>query len=194
MAIYTTTDVKSKHYDIRKTILDDSVDKVKALIDDKNYDEIVLVGHSLGSVIAFDTLNRVNHAMNADDKIKALANKIKGFVTFGSPLDKIAFFFREHTKEDQYIRRQILAHFHGFKSLNLNLQENEIVVENPIKPYLDHVRWVNFWDPKDPVSGQLDFYKDVINVQYAMGEKYGFSHIKYWDYEKMYVDICDQFF
>lgn len=194
VAIYTTTDVKSKHYDIRKTILDDSVDEVKALINDKNYDEIVLVGHSLGSVIAFDTLNRVNHAMNTDGKIKDLAGKIKGLVTFGSPLDKIAFFFREHTKEEQYIRRQILAHFHGFKSLNLNLQENEMKVENPIKPYLDHVRWVNFWDPKDPVCGQLDFYKDVKNVQCDMGEKYGLSHTKYWSYEKMYVDICDQLF
>ena len=42
----------------------------------KFYDEIVLIGHSPGSVIAFDTLNRVNHAMNANVINKALANKI----------------------------------------------------------------------------------------------------------------------
>ncbi len=131
--------------------------------------------------------------MNVNTINKDLSIKINGLVTFGSPLDKIAFFFREHTPKKQYIRRQILAHFHGFKSKDLNLQKNEVKVENPIKPFLDHVRWVNFWDKKDPVSGQLDFYKDVENFQYSMKKPYGISHIEYWNYGKMYDDICDHF-
>jgi hypothetical protein len=123
-AIYTTTDVKSKHYAIRKSILDDSVDEVKALIEDKSYGKIIIAGHSLGSVVAFDTLNRINHGMNVNTIDQNLATKFKGFITFGSPLDKIAFFFREHVPIDQYLRRQILAHFHSFKAKDLNLSSN----------------------------------------------------------------------
>ena len=194
-AIYTTTDIKSKHYDIRKSILDDSIDKIKALIEDGNYKEIIIVGHSLGSVIAFDTLNKINHAMNVKSIDQHLADKIKGFITFGSPLDKIAFFFREHTPDSQYIRRQILAHFHGFKSINLNLQKNGLKVENPIKPLLDvHIKWINFYDDNDPVSGHLDFYKVDKNIKYDMEKPYGISHLAYWKYEKMYVDICENYF
>jgi len=35
--------------------------------------------------------------------------KLRGLLTFGSPLDKIYYFFREHVKEDQAIRAQILS-------------------------------------------------------------------------------------
>ena len=194
-AIYTTTDVKSKHYLIRKSILNDSMCKVKRLIEDENYEGIIIAGHSLGSVIAFDTLNRINHAMNTETIKQDLVKKIRGLITFGSPLDKIAFFFREHTPEEQSIRRQILAHFHGFKSRNLYLQENEVKVENPIRPLLDDTKWINIWDKKDPISGQLDFYKNVKNIPpYTMDAPYGISHNEYWKYRKMYADICEHFF
>ena len=68
VAIYATTDVKSKHFNIRKSILDESVKEVKSLIDDPRYEKIIIVGHSLGSVIAFDTLNRITHAANIDQE------------------------------------------------------------------------------------------------------------------------------
>ncbi len=63
VAIYTTTDIKSKHYEIRSRILTESVQQMELLL--KEYERLVIVAHSLGSVIAFDTLNRVNLEMNA---------------------------------------------------------------------------------------------------------------------------------
>ena len=59
--------------------------------------KIIIVGHSLGSVIAFDTLNRITHAANIDQEKWRSVGKIEGLITFGSPLDKLAFSFREHT-------------------------------------------------------------------------------------------------
>jgi hypothetical protein len=196
VAIYTTTDVKSKHYNVRKSILDDSLKEVKTLIDDERYKKIVIAGHSLGSVIAFDTLNRVNHAFNIQPEEWRYARKIEGLITFGSPLDKIAFFFREHTQKEQYIRRQILAHFHCFKSRKLSLEGNEVEIDNPIERLLDDIKWINFWDEKDPVSGHLDFYIVDDNIPLAMKEKYGVAHNAYWDNEKndgMYAKICEYF-
>ena len=64
---------------------------------------------------------------------------------------------------------------------------------NPIKPRLDsNITWINFWDEKDPVSGNLDFYV-VHNIPLVMGKKYGIAHNAYWKYEGMYADICKHF-
>ncbi len=195
VAIYTTTDVKSKHYHVRNSILTDAVKEVKALIGNDRYKNVIIAGHSLGSVIAYDTLNRVNHALNLNQKEWQFANKINGLVTFGSPLDKTAFFFREHTPDEQYVRRQILDHFHSFKGRDLNLKREEVKVEDPIMPLLDNqIHWINFWDGKDPVSGHLDFYVVDKNIQVNMGAKYGVAHIAYWEYEKMYEAICGYYF
>lgn len=117
-------------------------------------------------------------------------------VTFGSPLDKIAFFFREHTPDSQYIRRQILSHLHGFKGRDLILQQEARSVRNPIRRYLDHVRWLNFWDPQDPISGHLDFYEipEQDNIQLALGLPWGKAHIGYWSYVPMYERIAEECF
>lgn len=187
-------DVQSKYYEIRTKVLEESVTLLKQLLEE--YHQIVVVGHSLGSVIAFDTLNRINIEMNIGTVPPDHAGRIAGFVTFGSPLDKIAFFFREHTPDDQFIRRQILNHLHGFKSRNLGLQTDARPVENPIRRYLEHVRWLNFWDRQDPISGHLDFYNisDEDNIELNMQNPWGFAHLGYWTYLPMYERIAREFF
>ncbi|OHB52546.1 MAG: hypothetical protein A2099_01295 [Planctomycetes bacterium GWF2_39_10] len=195
VAIYEETDVKNKHYNIRRAILDEAVKEIKALID-MDYEEIIIAGHSLGSVIAYDSLNKVVQKMNQDpDEWRSEhTKKIGGLVTFGSPLDKIAFFFREHTLQDQYVLRQILAHLHCFKNRDLNLIGEKIEVKRPYEKLLDNtVEWINFWDKKDPVSGHLDFYVVDENIKLDMGRKYGISHTAYWEYEEMYSKICEHF-
>lgn len=155
----------------------------------------MVVGHSLGSVIAFNTLNRINLEMNTGAIAPELAARVAGLVTFGSPLDKIAFFFREHTPDDQFLRRQILAHLHGFKSRDLNLQEDARELANPIRRHLEHVRWLNFWDREDPISGHLDFYEipEEDNVQVDMTQPWGLAHVAYWTYAPMYDRIVEVF-
>lgn len=194
VAIYTTMDVKSKHYEIRTKVLEESVALLTQLLEE--YHQVLIVGHSLGSVIAFDTLNRINLEINTGTVPADRAGRIVGLVTFGSPLDKIAFFFREHTPDDQCIRRQILSHLHGFKSRDLNLQTDARSVENPIVCHLEHVRWLNFWDRQDPISGHLDFYQipDDDNIQLDMQQPWGFAHLGYWAYRPMYDRIAREFF
>jgi hypothetical protein len=130
---------------------------------DNDYDQIIIAGHSLGSVIAYDTLNRIILQINAGMIDQKKAEKIKGLVTFGSPLDKIAFFFGENVTPKEKIRRKILADTHTFRTISLLDDKSDIDKPDPFWVFPE-VRWLNFWHPKDFISGKLDLY-DLSKVQ-----------------------------
>lgn len=196
IVVYTASDMKSKHFEVRQRILDGAVANVRWLLEstEPEYGAIVVAGHSLGSVIAYDALNRINNIVNVDKELAPKVPRLKGLVTFGSPLDKVAFFFRARVKKDKYIKRQIVAQLIGFKAKNLSpgwVPEHKLV--NKIAGQLSHVRWINFWGEKDPISGPLDFY-DVAkgdNRPLDLGKRWGFAaHGEYWDKQSgMYSDI-----
>jgi hypothetical protein len=201
VTIYSSTDKKTECFYTRKKILDEAVKKVKLILGSDDYSELILVGHSLGSVIAHDVLDRLNKEMNLDESFRQLAYKVKGLVTFGSPLDKIAFFFDEHIdREKQSVRSAIVSQLHGFKRLNVDTA----ALQNSIVQYFDNVRWLNFWAKTDPVSGHLDVYRDVNNIEMDFSDKvkgftfwgskiYLLSHSLYWDSQEMYRRIIDEF-
>jgi hypothetical protein len=143
---------------------------------DFEYEKVAIVGHSLGSVIAYDTLNR----LIADD---ALAKDTTGvvprtamFLTFGSPLDKIAFFFSVMGKSTQHIREQLAA-----------------VVQPLIQSYDNRpFRWVNVYSRNDVICGHLDFYdlpdellpKDAKVIENVRDEDALIplvAHVEYWN-------------
>ena len=195
VAIYTTTDEKSKYYRIRQQILNESQTLVEALLDDDAYDRVIIAGHSLGSVIAYDTLDRINIKANLREGKKLQIQKFAGLITFGSPLDKIAFFFRERTRPDEYIRGAILAHLHSFKAKPLSDDTGEHDVSNPIEHKLDTIPWVNYYAHNDPVSGHLDFYSihDQDNVKLTLPQSWGVAHTGYWTNQDFYEDIIKRF-
>ncbi len=92
---YLDQDPRSDHHETRQKIINGAVQEIKQLINGKRYERIIVAGHSLGSVIAYDALNRVIQEANADGReaFQKDADKIRGLVTFGSPLDKIALCF-----------------------------------------------------------------------------------------------------
>ena len=114
------------------------------------YSKIAIVGHSLGSVIAYDTLNKL---LNLDDITGNHVDVEKRtclLETFGSPLDKIAFFFTIQGKETFHIREQLAA-----------------VVQPLIQSYAKFrtFPWVNVYSGNDIVSGSLQFY-DLPDTSY----------------------------
>ncbi len=193
IAIYTSTDIKSRHFEIRQAVLNGAVEKLIKLLE-SGYEQIIIAGHSLGSVIAYDALNRLNQQMNIKNVDKKFASRLAGLVTFGSPLDKIAFFFREHIEKDKYVRRQILENFHSFKAKKSTAHYPH-TLSNPLSRLLDHVLWVNYWNKNDPVSGHLDFYDipNTDNVHLDLNAPWGLAHVKYWDFTLMYQDMIERF-
>lgn len=205
VVLYTTTDQKSRRYQVRQRILEGAVTKVRQLLtspDPEAYGRVILAGHSLGSVIAYDALNRINHAMNVEPALAGKRWNLTGLVTFGSPLDKIAFFLRSRARDDQHIKRQIQANYHSFRAKNWSPSYQPpaaLALRNDIKPFLDHIKWLNFWDPKDPISGELDFYR----VEYPSGsggnrpldleKKTPWeAHTGYWKHRKMYERMVEE--
>ncbi len=218
IALYCTADVKSEYYATRTQILNSAAEKVKLLALNDNYDEILLCGHSLGSVIAYDVIDRMNRMMQHDVALRGEKKKFKGIVTFGSPLDKVAFFFDEHIdSKKQPIRYATVSFLHSFRRNVQNPipvqvpgdsggQYRTIEVGTTIQPHLSTIPWLNFWTQFDVISGHLDVYKDVENIKLALPKELEFkfsslskvklfitSHNAYWRTDEMYDRIIKDF-
>jgi len=195
VAVYTTADAKSKNYAARTEILKGSTAAVINLLANQEYDNVILVGHSLGSVIAYDTINEIISAMHAKSNQgeprevelhEPALQKLTGLVTFGSPLDKIYYFFREHVRHDEAIRAQILSMLHSFRKVRSYRDYGEFTFHYslPCPP----LTWLNAWSPLDPVSAKLSFY----NVDVQKGFWYWIpilAHLSYWRDPKFYEFI-----
>ena len=137
-----------------------------------DYDRWYVLGHSLGSVVAFNGLMETAHALpnylsktaltgaldfrksepNANPNVKHMSprrpvwicddgltldrkklfSRLRGFVTYGSPLDKFAF-----------------------------LWPQIVNVNNDNAVFAECFEWINIFDHTDPVAGHLDAFRDA---------------------------------
>ncbi|OHE88853.1 MAG: hypothetical protein A3G75_13530 [Verrucomicrobia bacterium RIFCSPLOWO2_12_FULL_64_8] len=195
ITVYNTYNRRSKHWNIRQKILGGAVAMLRRLIeaDDRTktwpYGRVIVAGHSLGSEVAFDALNRLNllcgegclAGFGRDGRIlqgyqspapvvAKLDDLLCGLVTFGSPLDKVAFFMREEARDNEIYRRQIIENYRGFKQQRWSEQadiETWQRLAPPAPRLLDGIRWHNYHDGHDYVSGSLDYYLNLVNVNCA---------------------------
>jgi len=147
------------------------------------YDKVVLVGHSLGSVLAYDTLNALINVDNVctSTKRRNVVQRTRALITFGSPLDKTAFIFRiQARREEDWIREQLAAS-----------------VQPLIVSYEDYrpatLTWINIWSPMDIISGSLEYYDDpagaptpgqsVQNIRDPQAWVPLAAHAQYWQNE-----------
>jgi hypothetical protein len=136
------------------------------------YEQVAVVGHSLGSVIAYDTLNRLINDDGLSRRRLRVVDRTRVFLTFGSPLDKIAFFFAIQGKNTGRIRERLAA-----------------AVQPLIQDYADRTfPWINVFSTNDIISGSLDFYDQkgapvppgVINVPDEDAFIPLAAHVDYW--------------
>jgi len=149
---------------------------------DPVYDEVYFIGHSLGSVIAYDALNdSINRDLNADGwttgspvNAHRVISRTKLLLTFGSPLDKTAFIFRTQKTNRKVDLREELAE-----------ATQPLIVD--YKNRGGH--WVNLWAPSDWISGRLSYYDSpnpgdgsnvVINIQNRGALRPWKAHTRYW--------------
>lgn len=211
--VYNVTDTKSKYYAVRREILDGAVRAIKFLLEKKKsvaeavqcfeqdaYPSVIVAGHSLGSQVSYDALNRINFLINKNGiKCRSVGDKLKGFVTFGCPLDKIAFFLRENIPDEQFVRQQLLNNFLGFKQKDWNAgvvqPEDFFQIENTLVKNLEQVKWRNYYDEKDYVSGNLDYYSGLTNIDCQFDRKgfFAFTHGDYWTCDLFYQDFIIEF-
>ena len=145
-----------------------------------NYSRVLVVGHSLGSVLAYDTLNSLINAdqVCADADRRNVVGRTCALITFGSPLDKTAFIFRLQTgSEAQWVREQLAA-------------SAQPLIVDYAKYRPEPFRWINIWSPMDIISGSLDYYDDpavplnspqhVDNMIDKQASTPLLAHVQYW--------------
>jgi len=149
VAAYIAAHTVSKFWEVRQQIWQAAMRVARAVYyartaDDSAYlyDKVIVVGHSLGSVIGYDVLNGLSLEEGFSGGPLQVAQRTRMFLTFGSPLDKTAFLFRTQQDMNSAVREVAAA-----------------AVQPMIVDYKNRPReWVNLWSRSDIISGKLDFY------------------------------------
>lgn len=169
VAAYVSPQKLDRFHELRGEIKD-AVRKVAvAIYEDRSYDGVAIVGHSLGSVVAYDTLNallREDELAARPEARRGVLDRTRVLLTFGSPLDKTAFIFANAPKDSSATREALAA-----LSQPLLLDER----------YQQRIPWVNVHSPADPVSGRLDLYGPrVQNERDPHATTPLLAHTEYW--------------
>lgn len=149
VAAYIAAHTVSKFAELRQQIWTTAMNVARAVYqartadgDEFLYGKVVVVGHSLGSVIGYDVLNGLLLEDGYSRQALDVARRTGTFITFGSPLDKTAFVFRTQQDMNSAIREVAAA-----------------AVQPMIASYRDRPNeWINLWSPSDIISGHLDYY------------------------------------
>jgi pimeloyl-ACP methyl ester carboxylesterase len=162
--IYTTRDENVTFNAMRDEILDLVTRTIVTTAGDganrgQGYDRVYVLGHSLGSTIALDALLRF-HAMVKQDPgnvaLRRSFERIRGFVTFGSPLEKTKYFFDVLHPSPSLSFEQWRSDAYG------PLFSADARVLDPPAPGPHPMFWVNYWYPKDPVCNELSSYRSFV--------------------------------
>jgi hypothetical protein len=158
------------------------------------YDSVFIVGHSLGSVVVYDALNRlINEDELGGGKLR-IVERTKLLLTFGSPLDKIAFLFaRQYEGTGPFIREALVA------------AAQPLVQSAGFRQF----EWINIWSKLDIISGRLDFFdlppggtgtgggeslkpKPVRNLIDDEARTLLAAHVEYWGNSLLYRTLREQ--
>ena len=183
LAAYVASNTLDRFHDLRARIKDTVWKKVRAVYAAPSpgggfaYEKCVQVGHSLGSVIAYDILNRlILEDISAGGGKAAerldVAVRTPLFLTFGSPLDKTAFVFGFAGKNTTEAREALAA------------SVQPLLCDYAVRP----ARWVNLYSLWDIVSGPLELYdlpgstdpRRVENLRDPAAATLLAAHVEYW--------------
>jgi hypothetical protein len=144
------------------------------------YRQIAIVGHSLGSVIAFDALNSMllEEDLHPEREL-FVQDRTTMFLTFGSPLDKIAYVYSTLSTETDMTRETLAG------------AAKPLISEPGTRADL---AWINLWSPNDVISGRLEYYDPpapspvpaVINVRDPDATTPIVAHGEYFEHPLLY--------
>ena len=196
VAVYITPHALDRFHEIRRAVKQAVRTAVSAVYEATDvdaegaarprYDAVLLAGHSLGSVVIYDALNAL---LLRDAELKGADNvreRTKLLLTFGSPLDKTAYFFRQQGRAEVAVREALAA---SLQPLILNYEYRTFP-------------WINVHSSRDPIGNGLAFYdlpaaeapeeKRVQNVEDPDALLPLAAHAEHWDNAAITDPILDQ--
>ncbi|UWZ84398.1 hypothetical protein [Occallatibacter riparius] len=212
VAIYTNLNQRSANFATRAQILEECSHALTSLyldlrgeLHDSGEDfTIVIAAHSLGTVIAYDTLNDLfNRARISAPPVgngdappnfpvasMEICSHLGGLLTFGSPLNKTYYFFRDQSAAEELVRAQLIDGLHSFRlatpARNLATPVAPVHVPKTLEVLAKRLPWINFWASSDIVSGKLFFYESIEQYHRPYVVPFPLSHLRYWRDQKMY--------
>jgi hypothetical protein len=197
VAAYLASHTVNKFHEVRGQIKAVGLETARAVYgarsrrnaDVPEYDRVLVVGHSLGSVVAYDTLNAVLNEDATGADLDVLA-RTQALITFGSPLDKSAFIFRAQVQNAE-----------GREALAAGVQP----LIHPGNGLGRTTRWINIYSPFDPISGTITFYDPpgteggelaghvpVRNVWDREANIPAVAHTQYWENSELARLLADE--
>lgn len=214
VAVYVNSNELSKSYAARTQIIEECSATLADLLTRQDttdpvnprpmYDRVLIAAHSLGAVIAYDTVTQLlNVARTAQPgpgsqrtfQPEDLDN-LRGMVTFGSPLNKVFYFFREQGDPRQTLRRQTLDLLHGYRLAIAACDDPGTPAFSPARdPQWTHAedrltdgfRWINAYSLQDPISSRIVFY-DCFPQQRFIYPPF-IAHLRYWEDPDFYIFV-----
>lgn len=189
VAVYISPHVLDRFNDLRKKIRDCVYRQAEGVYALKiggewAYDGVFIVGHSLGSVVVYDVLNRLivqdEMALSSAYTVKTsgqsehlgILERTKLLLTFGSPLDKTAFLFALQGNKTSETREAVAA-------------EIQPLIKDP---GFRTFPWINIHSSQDIFSGKLNYYNftktkfpvAIKNVKDPDATTVLLAHTEYW--------------
>jgi hypothetical protein len=160
--IYTTRDENSEFFELRAKILGLVGDQLEALCSDeacdgKGYDRVFVLGHSLGSTICLDAIIRFYQRCQQGSSDWNLFQRLRGFVTFGTSLEKTKYFFDVTDPSPCASTDQWRNDVYG---VLMTLEPSVLDVLQRTKN--TGILWVNYWYFLDVVSNAIDSYRSFL--------------------------------
>lgn len=200
VALYIDSHTLDRFHNLRDKIREDIAIAARAVYACRStesgqfdYDGVFIVGHSLGSVIAYETLNRLlnEDIVAAEHEKLDVLDRTKLLLTIGSPLDKIAFLFSMQ-RERTSLEREALA-----------AASQPLILDTKFRK-LDKFEWINIFSTNDIISGKLDFFdpptrsktrkliNPVRNIRDEEATTLLFAHVEYWDNQLVFRKLHEK--
>jgi hypothetical protein len=185
--VYATYTEASERHAAHDAVVAEAVSVLRRALEDPGTSRVVLVAHSLGTVVAWDALRVLALETQAHGPLKAAALlKLARVVTYGSPVDKVRYFHFMDDKNDPTFAAVL----------------ERMRADTRVGPFADRpegLAWDNGYDPADLVAGRLESPNDramsapVRNVAVACGAFPNpfTSHVGYLDRPEVLDGILD---
>lgn len=129
----------SKFYEVREAVVKKVEDIVSSVCNSGRFDAVVVLAHSQGTIVAYDAINRYLLKNGSD----GMTVPLKAFVTFGCPLDKIAYIFRSESGVQSPMRNALIS-------------SRQPLVDN--EELRRQLRWFNVYSKHDIIAGSLESF------------------------------------
>ncbi len=161
--IYCTRDENSQFFTLRAQILD-LVERRLIETLRGGYDRVYVFAHSLGSTISLDAIMRIYNLEKEDLLEKECRQRLRGFVTFGTALEKTRYFLDAYGTSLSASLEEWQGDYYGVLFTG---DRSALDLPNDRGP---GIYWANFWYFNDFIADRIASYRSFMSPGDAISD------------------------